>query len=137
MKAETKGKISIPMDTAGIPGWLRIAMPDLADRVQFIVNGSSGFMKEQSRVQQFIAATQFALQTAGFAAQLGQQIDINFVEIIQEAFNNAGIQNASRFVRATEGAAPGIEGQPTMADLDGRGAEDPLAALQALAGTAA
>ncbi len=137
MKAETKGKISIPMDTAGIPGWLRIAMPDLADRVQFIVNGSSGFMKEQSRVQQFIAATQFALQTAGFAAQLGQQIDINFVEIIQEAFNNAGIQNASRFVRATEGAAPGIAGQPSMADLDGRGAEDPLAALQALAGTAA
>ena len=134
MKAETKGRISVPMDTAGVPGWVEIAMEDLADRVQFIVAGSQGVLKERERVQNFIAASQFALQTAGFAAQLGKPLDIDFEGIIREAFNNAGIQNAAKFVRAADTATRGIETEPTLSDLDGRGAENPLEALQALAG---
>jgi hypothetical protein len=137
MKAETKGEISIPMDTAGIPGWLKIAMPDLADLVQFNVAGAQGVMQERERVQNFIAAAQFALQTAGFAAQLGKPIDIDFENIIAEGFNNAGIQNVSRFIRATEAAPPGATQQPELQDSDGSGAADPLAALQAFGEVAA
>jgi len=134
MKESTKGLISVPLNKSGIPGWMTVGMPDLADRAQFAVAGSSGVELEREKTQNFIAASQFALQTAGFAAQFGVKIDIDYADMIMEAFNNAGIQDASRFVRTSEGAPPGVEGQPELSDLDGTGPEDPLAALQALGG---
>ena len=110
IKDRMKSVISLPVEAGGIEGFANVAAPDLADDVAFLVQGSAGAINERERLNNFIQATTFALQTAQQAAALQQPVPLNFQEIMVEAYQRAGIQNASRFVGGAQsvpsGAAP-------------------------------
>lgn len=133
IKRHLTKKTAIPVDDVGIEGWVNITKDDLADQVMFRVRGAAGLSQKQKENQDFITATQMAVQMVGFAAQLGQPIDIDFVSIIAEAYQRVGIQNASRFVRRAQATPPGPPQPPEQDGTGGLpvGAEPALEAIQA------
>lgn len=97
---------SINIDSGGIEGWVRLSAADLADNVAFVVHGSAGVINERDRAANFFGAVQFGLQVVAQAAQLGEQIDVNWQELIQHGFVLAGEQNAQRFFNSPSGTPP-------------------------------
>lgn len=124
----------VPVDMRGIEGWIELHRDDLADQVTFRVHGAAGVATARERVANFMAASQFALAVQVQAAQLGQMIDVDHVGIITEAYQNAGIQNASRFVRRAQAAPPGPPQPPAVPGDEGMASNGALEALQTLGG---
>jgi len=93
---------SIFVGQGGIEGWVSVSTKDLADRVKFFVEGSSGIVSQRERAENFIGASKFALETAGAAAQLGEKVNIDHEEIITEGYKRAGENNPKRFIKPSE-----------------------------------
>ena len=129
IKASLTKSQPIPVDSQGIEGWVDLHADDLPDRVMFRVHGAAGVAAEREKVSNFFTASQFALQITQFAAQLGQPIDVDFVSMITEGFQNAGIQNVARFVRRGQANPPG---PPSAPELQGANGSDPAQAIEAL-----
>lgn len=125
---------SIPVDSAGMEGWINIAAADLPDRVMFRVSGADGVAEEQEKTAAFFAATQQAVQLAQAAAEAGKPVDIDFLEIITELYNRAGIQNAGKFVRAAQAAPGAATSQPGVPSDIGPDSASGLAEVVALLG---
>ncbi len=117
------------VNEGGIEGWVNIASPDLADDVNFFVEGSAGPRTERERAETFVGASNFAIQTAGAAAQLGQQLNIRFEEIIKEAYKRAGENNPARFI-GQSGQLPG--GNARRPEVPGTGRQVAAVPPQAL-----
>ena len=119
----------VSVGAGGIEGWVEIAAQDLPDNAVFFVHGSSGALNERERAQNFFTASNFAVQLAASAPQVGQQLDINLQEITTEAFTLSGIQNAGRFIGSTQAGATALPGGPGVPGADPGAAEDDLAGL--------
>lgn len=104
-KALGKGQ-SISVNQDGIQGWVTVAKDDMPEEVQFVVNGSSGLMDIQTRNQQAIQAHVQAVQGAGAAAQMGKPVELDFVAMIKDGYQRAGIQNADKYVKAAQPQQP-------------------------------
>ena len=92
------------IDDAGIEGWRTVNRDMLPDRVAFTVHGSLGPLNEREKAQAFVGATQQAMSLIAAATQLGlpaPQIDIN--EVVKQLYEQAGINDANRFLRAPGG----------------------------------
>lgn len=129
IKSIMKTPQPISVASGGIEGWVQLAASDLPDNMVFHVHGSSGALNERERAANFAQASQFILQMAPLAQQLGQPIPLNFIEIATEAYTRAGVQNASRFI----GDTTNNSGQPAPAAAvpspDEGAAEDFIASL--------
>ena len=87
-------------------------------------------LNERERAGNFLSASQFVIQMAAQAAQMGKPFEVSFEEIAEEAYKLGGIQNASRFIGGTQGGAGQPEAGPGVpGDVDGA-AEDIIAQLQ-------
>lgn len=107
----------ILIDEAGIEGWRTVTADQLPDRVAFTVHGSLGPLNEREKMQAFDVATQRALSLIAAGTQLGlptPQIDL--MEIIRHQYEQAGINDANRFLRAPGGT----EGLPGPAQVGAR-----------------
>jgi hypothetical protein len=120
VKSCMKTPYPIQVDAGGVEGWVNIASGDLADNVAFKVHGSMGVLNERQQAEAFAQATNMALQVAGIAAQFGQPIAMQFMEIVLEGYRRAGINNAAKFVGPTGGGnagaappAPAVPQSPT------------------------
>ncbi|KKL22231.1 hypothetical protein LCGC14_2437520, partial [marine sediment metagenome] len=92
----------VSVGTGGIEGWINMAAADLPDRSIFLVQGSSGQLNERQRIVDFDGANAFALKVQAQAAQLGEKVDIDYLEMILERYRFAGINNAQKFIRSSE-----------------------------------
>ena len=126
----------VPIDSAGIEGWVRLNKTDLADEVIFRVFGASGVAERQQDNANFFTAAQFTMQAAGLAAQLQQPVDIDMTAIITEAWLRSGVNNAAKFVRRANATPPGPPVAPELSEAGGGAGneEDALAALEGLGG---
>lgn len=86
------------VNEGGIEGWVKLASPDLADEVNFFVEGSAGPSTERERAENFIGASRAVIDMAAAAAQLGQQLNVRFEEIVKEVYKRAGENNPARFI---------------------------------------
>ena len=112
IKKAMKSPQPVSVGQGGIEGWINLASADLADRADFLITGSAGALDEREQAQNFLAATQFAMQTAAFAAQMQKPVDLDFNKIIIEAYQRAGIHDAAKFIgRASAIPAGGPQGQ--------------------------
>jgi hypothetical protein len=109
----------VSVGTGGIEGWIKVSKQDLADNVNFLVEGSSGTINQRERAENFLAATNFAMQVAQLAAQFGIPVPLKFEEMITEAYNQAGVQNAAQFIGNPEGIPGPAQGGPQVAGANG------------------
>ena len=114
IKTMMKSPQPVAVETGGIEGFIKVAASDLADTVQFTVQGSAGVANERERARNFLAASQFAVTMQQAALQQQIQIPINFQEIIVEVFNRAGVQNAGRFIGGSADVPAGPESGPNV-----------------------
>ena len=114
----------VSVGSGGIEGWINLAADDLPDRSIFLVQGSSGQSNERQRVADFDGANDFALKVQAQAAQLGQKLDINYVEIILERYRLVGVNNAQKFIRGSEDLPTGTSEQSPVPSDDRRVAAD-------------
>lgn len=112
IKATMKTPIPIMVNAGGIEGFVMLNASDLPDKVDFRVVGSAGPLRERERANAFFDATNFAIDTATQAAQLGTQVNLNWEEIIAAGYERAGIDNAAKFVIGTEELPPEPETEP-------------------------
>ncbi len=130
IKSVMKSKQAISVNAGGIEGWVNLTAADLPDNIIFNVHGSAGVLNERERAGNFLSASQFVIQMAAQAAQMGKPFEVSFEEIAEEAYKLGGIQNASRFIGGTQGGAGQPEAGPGVpGDVDGA-AEDIIAQLQ-------
>lgn len=127
---------SIPIEAEGMKGFIRVSKDLLPETVCFRVFGAAGVATEVERRQSFFAAANFALQLYAAAIQTGKPIDIDFVAMITEAFQIAGVQDAARFVARTQSVSSGPPGTTAVPGLGEVGSNGALAALQAFGGQA-
>ena len=88
----------------GIEGWRSVSADQLPDKVAFTVHGALGPLNEREKMQAFDLATQRTLALIAAGTQLGlktPQIDLE--GIIRHIYEQAGINDASRFISAPGG----------------------------------
>ncbi len=127
IKDVMKSPQPVSVGAGGIEGWVNVASADLPDNAVFNVQGSSGAIDEREQGQKFLAASNFALQVATAAVQLGVQVPLQFQEMIVAGYEIAGIQNANRFVGSPEAIPGGAPAGPTIPGANG-GVPAPTAA---------
>ena len=121
----------IPISAAGLEGYVTLGAADLADDASFFVHGSEGVIEERNKLQQFITATQAALQLLAAAAQTAAMggappPTIDFEAMITEVYQRAGIQNVSRFIKPIPASTPPGAGVPGAAPGVPAGQASPL-----------
>ena len=119
IKDVMKSPQPVSVNRGGIEGWVNVAKQDLADHVLFTVQGSAGAINEREQAENFLGASNFAISVAGQAAQLGIKVPLQFQEIIIEAYQRAGVQNAAKFVGPAEDLPPGAQGGPAVPGANG------------------
>ena len=113
-KRTMKKPQSIFVGAGGIEGWVKLAAGDLADNAVFMVHGSAGVLSDRQRAESFASASNFAIQVATVAAQLGKPVDLNFEAMILEGYHRAAIQNAAKFIGPSGGFSGGTPAQPAV-----------------------
>ncbi len=121
IKDVMKSPQPVSVGAGGIEGWVNVASADLPDNAIFNVQGSAGAIDEREQGQKFLAASNFALQVAAQAAQMGQPIPLQFQEMIVAGYEIAGIQNANRFVGSPEAVPDGAQAGPAVPGANGGG----------------
>ena len=119
IKDVMKSPQPVSVGAGGIEGWVNVASADLPDNAIFAVQGSAGAISEREQGEKFLAASNFALQVAVQAAQLGQPVLLKFQEMIVEGYKIAGIQNATRFVGSPEAVSGGAPSGPQIPGSNG------------------
>ena len=109
----------IQADSGGIEGWIYVAAEDLPDNVCFAVHGAAGLLNERQGLENFMAASNFAIQIMTVAAQLSQPVPTDFQRMILEGFHRAGINNAGNYIgpraaAATQNVSNGAAGGPSV-----------------------
>lgn len=121
--------VMIPINSQGMKGYIRVTKNMLPERVYFSVHGAAGVADEAQRNQQFFAAINFVIQLYAAAAQAGKPVELNFEQIIMEAFQRAGIQDTARF---TTPAQPVPAGPAAASTIQGAGEVNTAQALEAI-----
>ena len=118
IKQNVTSPIAVPVHAGGIEGFANIAAADLADEVEFTVQGSSGPGSQREKLQLLIQITQLSVQLAQVAAATGQPISLNIQNMLTRIWNESGFPNAAEFVSGTQGIPAGAE---AVAPLSGAG----------------
>lgn len=114
-----KSPTPIAVNLDGIEGWLNIGSEDLPDTAEFRVAGSVGVLEQKERYQNYLAASQYAIQLATAAQQLAQvgaaqPVSLDIEAMIMEGFKLAGVPNPGKFVTSAQGMAGAAPAGPQL-----------------------
>lgn len=109
----------------GIKGWVKVSAADLPDQVSFEVHGALGPLAERENIDAKNQAFTNIIAIHMQAAQLqAAGINVNLPELDMEAIEkeiaqDAGINDAERFIRSAKSAPRGVQEQPGVQGANG------------------